>query len=207
LFALAVPREDTVAELVLGDVEIFFVSFSIACAVVNSIHHFVLAYVQRIRSKNRSPASIEPDDLFRIFRHQLHFLINIEDEALFIVRRATVLLPLNVKISTGSFPLRRLEQGDSVGAADASSPPVGKLPSVDRGGEEEGDGFWLIRQKADDPVDVLFGRDDSRGFQRGAMGNVLIEIFSKIFHFLLSVIQDGRKFLFSSDHIKIIQKS
>ena len=113
---------------------------------------------------------IEPDNLSRIFRQNFDFLIKIEKITSFIIRCAAILLPLNVKISTGSFPLRRLEQGDSVGAADASSPPVGKLPSVDRGGEEEGDGFWLLRQQADNPVDVLFGRDDSRGFQRAGHG-------------------------------------
>jgi hypothetical protein len=39
------------------------------------------------------------------------------------------------------------------------------------------------------------------------MSNVFIKIFSKILHFLMSVTQDGRKFLFSSDDIKIIEKS
>ena len=39
------------------------------------------------------------------------------------------------------------------------------------------------------------------------MSNVIIEFFSKILNFLMSVTQDGRKFLFSSDYIKFIYKS
>jgi hypothetical protein len=46
--AMAIPRQDAVAEVVLRDIETFNISFSIANAVVNCIHHFVITNSQRI---------------------------------------------------------------------------------------------------------------------------------------------------------------
>ena len=106
---------------------------------------------------------IEPDNLSRIFRQNFDFLIKIEKITSFIIRCAAILLPLNVKICTGSPPFSRLEQCYSLAVADASSLPVFKLPSVDRRCEKKGDGFGFLRQEADDPFDVFLLRDNRGG--------------------------------------------
>ena len=103
-----------------------------ANAPVNSIHHFAITNSQRIYSKIRSPFFFKRGNFILICCEKLQFLIKTEHKALIIFRIATLIFPLNMKVSTGSLPLGRLEERYSLTAADASTLPIGKLPSVDR---------------------------------------------------------------------------
>jgi hypothetical protein len=110
----------------------FFTSFGIAIALVNCIHNFAITNSQRITSKIRSPFFLKRGNFARICWEKLHFLIKTEHETFIIFLIAAVIFPLNMKVSTGSLPLGRLKERYSLATADASSLPIGKLPSVDR---------------------------------------------------------------------------